>query len=183
MIPDELIEGYLASLLGNSEPGQALHHLMFATAAAADLTPLGIPQTDKLKVHIYAIAPTADVDAGRFITQTIQTAIVEARQRQTLPYFAGLAIEAHTVADDGTEVTENLARRLGADRQLQDHPAAVEVTLLYAACRDGRRWIGEHILTGAEAGTIVGPELRVGAPGPQESGIHKRLVRAAVGLP
>ncbi|HCU49983.1 MAG TPA: hypothetical protein DGG94_09325 [Micromonosporaceae bacterium] len=182
MIPDEVIEGYLGMLFGNSEPGQLLHHLLVATAAPADHTALGFPQTDKLKVTIYAIAPTGDVDAGQFVAKTIRTAIVEARRGETVPYFAGLAMEVHTVDDDGNEVTENLARRLGADRKLQDHPAAVEVTLLYAACRDGRRWVGEHLLTGDRAGTVVGPEMRVGAIGPQESGTHQRLVRAAVGL-
>jgi hypothetical protein len=182
VIPDEVIERYLGTLFGNSEPGQTLHHLLFATADKADHTALGLPRADKLKVTMYAIAPTADVDAAQFVAQTIRKAIADVRQSQTLPYFVGLGMETHAVVTDGNEVTENLARRLHADRQLQEHPAAVEVTLLYAACRDGRRWVGEHFLTGDEAGRVVGPQLCAGAVGPQESGIHKRLIRAAVGL-
>lgn len=182
MIPDDVIENYLSNLFGRSEPGQVIHHLLFATAEPADHTALGLPDPGKLKVAIYAIAPTGDVDADRFVSQTIMAAIAEAHRNKTAVHFAGLAMEAHAVKDDGTEVTGNLARRLVADRKLQEHPGAVEVTRLYAACRDGRRWTGEHILTGPKAGTISGPRLRVGALAPQESGPQQRLVRAAVDL-
>jgi len=180
VIPDGQIDGWLKCVFGNSEPGQTLHHMVFAAAAEGEVTALGLPQ---LKVTIYAIAPTEDVDAGQFVARTIRGAIAEAQQNGTVPHFAALGIEAHSVTGNGDEVSENLGRRLAADGKLQEHPAAVEVTRLYAACRDGRRWTGEHILTGELAGTVRGPQLLTGAVGPQEAGLHARLIRAAVGLP
>jgi hypothetical protein len=182
VIQDEVIDGYLDNLFGSSEPGQTMHHMLFATAGAADRTALGLPTPDGLKVTYYAIAPTEEVDADQFVAQTIVAAIAEARQKDAVVYFAGLAVEGYAVIDDGTELTENLARRLQADRKLEEHPGAVEVTRLYAACRDGRRWVGEHHLTGPKAGTVSGPQVRVGALARQEGGLHQRLVRAAVGL-
>lgn len=182
MITDEQIGNYLACVFGSSEEGAALHNMVFACVPAAHDTPLGLPGTGQLSVTIYAIAPTEDVDTESFIARTIRGATAEARRKNVVPYFAALGVEAHGVPEDGDEVTENLARRLRADRKLQHHPRAVEVTLLYAACRDGRRWSGEHIITGPRAGTVIGPELVTGARQSWETGIHQRLLRAAVGL-
>lgn len=179
MIPQDVIDGYLSSLFGRSEPGQTMHHLLVATANPADGSVLGIPN---LEVAVYAIAPTGDVDAEQLLAETIMTAIVWARRKGAVVHFAGLAMEVYTIADDGNEVTENRARLLLAERRLQEHPDAVEMTRLYAACRDGRRWTGGHILTGPKAGTVSGPHARVGGIAPQEKGMHQRLVRAAVGL-
>lgn len=183
MITDEVIDGYLAIVFGHSEPGQTLHNMIFASSPAAENTALGLPGTGQLAVTIYAIAPTQEVDADKFMALTIRAAIAEAQKNRMVPYFAALGAEAHGVDDDGNEVTDNLARRLHADRQLQNHPAACEVTMLYAACRDGRRWTGKHYLTGPKAGTIIGPNLQSGPVTAKEKGIHQRLIRAAVGLP
>jgi hypothetical protein len=182
VIPEEVIDGYLGNLLGTSEPGQTIHHLLLATADPADLTALGFPEPDKLEVSIYAIAPTGDVNADRFVAQTIAAAVTETQRSGAMVYFAGLAMEVHAVIADGSEVTENLARRLQADRKLEEHPGVVEVTFLYAACRDGRRWTGRHVLTGPKAGAISGPTVRVGKLASQEDGQHQWLVRLAVGL-
>lgn len=183
MISDDVINGYLGTLLGNSDPGQVIHHLLIAAAEPADRTALGFPDPNKLGVSVYVIAPTGGVDAAdQLVAQAIRAAVVEARQNNRVIYFAGLAMEVYAVEDDGTEVTENLARRLTADRKLEEHPAAVEVTRLYAACRDGRRWTGEHFLTGPKAGTVWGPKVCVGALTARESGLHQRLVREVVGL-
>jgi hypothetical protein len=182
VIPDDVIEGYLGVLLGQSTPGQALHHFLIAAADPADCTILGLPQPDKLKVSMYAIAPDSTVDPDRFVAQAMTAAVVELRQNSQVVYFTGLAMEVYGVVNDGTEVTQNLARRLIADRKLEEHPSSFEATRLYAACRDGRRWTGEHFLTGPRAGTILGPTMRVGALMAQESGLHQHVVRAAVGL-
>ena len=182
MIADEAIEKWLRNLFGRSQPGDEIHNLLVATAAAADLNALGLPPRDKLHVTFYAIAPVA-TDGDQYVAQAIRDVIAEAKHKAVLPYFAGLAMEVHSVEDDGDEVTQNLARRLGADRRLPEHPRVVEVTWLYAACRDGRRWTGVHILTGRHAGKIVGPRLRTGPiVAAQESSVHQRLVREAVGL-
>lgn len=182
MIPDDVIEKYLSTLFGNSEPGAVIHSLLVVAADPADHTALGFPDPEKLQGTFYAIAPDETVDADQFVSQAITAAAVQAQKDATVIHFAGLAMEAYTVADDGCEVTENLARRLTADRKLSEHPAAVEVTMLYAACRDGRRWGGEHYLTGPKAGTKSGPQVWVGPLAPQERGSRKRLIRAVVGL-
>lgn len=182
MISDDKIEGYLDTLFGHSDPGDVMHHLLVASAEPADHNALGLPNPDKLAVTLYAIAPDNTVNADQFVSKTIAAAIAEAHDKQATIYFAALAMEVHAVAADGNEATENLARRLGADRKLQEHPAAVEVTRLYAACRDGRRWTGDHILTGPRAGTIDGPQVRVGVLRRREIGPQQRLIRLAVGL-
>lgn len=179
MIPQDVVDGYLGALFGNSEPGQTIHQLMIAAAQPDGRGALGIPE---LGVTLYAIAPDGDVDTDQFIARVITTAVREAQQKQSVIHFAALVLEIHAVNDDGNEVTENLARRMQADRKLQDHPGAVETTLLYAACRDGRRWVGTHVLTGPRAGTVVGPELRLGALARDERGRHTWLVRTAVGI-
>jgi hypothetical protein len=182
VIPDETITRYLSGLFGNSEPGARLHQMMFATAALDDLTALGLPDPAKLQLTIYAIAPTGEVDADAFVAQSIAAAIAEAHHQRIQPWFAGLAMERVMVGFDGNEVSENLARRLRADRKLQDHPASTEATELYAACRDGRRWWGRHLLTGDRAGKITGPMLMGGPLRPREQGPHQALIRQAVGL-
>lgn len=184
MIPDELIERYLDSMFGNSSPGDVVHNMMFATAGPGELNALGLPDPDKLHVTRFVLAPVSEegFDTHAWIAQQIRAAMLEARQRQTVPYFVALAVERHKVETDGNEVTENLARRLSADRRLQDHPAVVEVTTLHAACRDGRTWTGEHVLTGANAGKKTGPQLHEAGEPPPDPGLHQRLIRAAVGL-
>lgn len=178
----EVVEDYLRILFGRSDPGDTIHHLLIASCPPEDRTALGGVQTDKLQLSMYAIAPVGPIDVERFIAQSIRDAIAQQRRDGLVPYFAGLAREMLHLDIEGDEVAENRARRMRADGKLQDHPDAAEVTLLYAACTDGRRWVGEHVLTGAKAGTVVGPELRNGAITAEESGLHKRLVRVAAGL-
>lgn len=183
MISDDLIDKYLATLLGNSDPGDTMHQLVIAAAKATDCNALGLIPPDKINLTVYAIANDETVNPENFVGTVIMSAMVETRAAGKLAYFAGLAIEAHAVKDDGNEVTENLSRRLQADRKLEEHPAAIEVTRMYAACRDGRRWTGEHQLTGPNAGTVNGPKLRVGpVVHGWETALTQRLVRAAVGL-
>lgn len=172
---DAQIDGYLTVLFGHSEPGQTIHHLLVAATE---------PGVDRPDVSVFGILPTEDVNPEEFIAQTIAVAILEAMKAGRSIHFAGLAVEAHAVfyPDDGNEVTENLARRLHADHKLQEHPEAVEVTRLYAAARDGRRWVGEHFLTGPYAGRVSGPTVVAGRFVEVERGLHQRLVRAAVGI-
>ena len=97
-------------------------------------------------------------------------------------HFAGLAMELNEVRSDGTAATENRARLLQSENRLSEHPESVEVTRLYAACSNRRRWVGEHYLTGPKAGVVSGPLIRWGAIGPQEKETHQVLIRAAVGI-
>lgn len=180
MIPDNVINGYLDTLFGHSEPGQVIHHLLTASAGPADHNLLGLPDPDKLQVRIYGIAPDNNVDAAQFIAKTIAGAVIEAKENDAAVYFAGLAVEAHVVLDNGDEVNQNRALRLHTDGELDKHENAVEATRLYAACRDGRRWTGVHILTGVKAGAIRGPKVLSGPLTPGDKGLHPQLIRAAV---
>lgn len=177
MIPQDTIDGYLACLLGNSEPGAVLHHLLVATTAPGAETALGVPS---LSTTIYAIAPESS-DAA-FIARAVMAAVAEAREKKAVIQFAGLASEVFVVMPDGNEVTENRARILGPERRLHEHPSAIEMTTLYAACRDGRRWIGHHFVTGPKAGTIFGPQALTGALYPDERARLRGLICAAVDI-
>jgi hypothetical protein len=182
-VPDDLIDKWLSHLLGQSSPGDVLHHLLVAVADPADQNAFGMPDPDKLQLKMYAIAPTGGVDTDNFIAKQIIGATIEATNDRQLIHFAALGVEYHRVVmsdGGGDEVFENQVRRMQADRKLHEHPKAVEMTQLYAACRDGRRWTGRHYLTGDMAGTIIGPDLRVGALAPDERGLHPKVIRAAV---
>lgn len=182
ILPDDVVDGYLSGLLGTSDPGDTMHHLLVSSGGTAAMNAFGQPIPGKLEVTIYAMAPDDSVDADGFVAKTIMAAVVDARQKNRTIYFAALAREVHVVIADGTELTENLARRLGADKKLHEHPSAVEVTQLYAVCRDGRRWAGEHYLTGPKAGTVDGPTLLQGSLRYDEHDVHRRLLRIAVGI-
>lgn len=181
-ITDDLITSYLEVVFGRSSPGDALHHLLVA-AAKPGRSPLGLVDADKLEVYMYAIAPDRTVeDVDQFIAKVFMSAAIEAHQGGRAIHFAALAIEGYVplIAEDD-EAAENLARRLKAEDKLNEHPSAVEATRLYAACSDGRRWSGQHILTGPAAGTIIGPDLRVGGLADDERGsLFHRLVRKLV---
>jgi len=182
-IAEETLTGYINSLFGYSSPGDTLHHLLIASAAPGSLGPLGVLDSDALKVTAFVIAPDESVESTeRFVDKVIIAAAVEARKEGRVIHFAGLTIEAHTVQlpEDVDERVENLARRLDADGKLEEHPNAIEVTTLYAACGDGRRWVGTHYLTGPEAGRIEGPDLRVGGLAHDERRHHQRMLRKLV---
>jgi hypothetical protein len=181
VISDDTIDQYLGAVFGTSEPGAELHHLLIAAAPAGATSALGgVPE---LGVHMHAIAPVGDssFDANRYVLQCLTAAFIEHRTNGRRVHFAALAMEQMAVLSDGTEATENQARLLAGEHRLREHPAAVEVTVLYAACSDGRRWIGEHILTGPRAGRITGPTPRFGRLGPGESGLHHQIIRIGVG--
>lgn len=178
MIDQDVVDQYLDTLLGHSEPGQSTHHLLVAVQSPAGSSPLGVTG---LEVHLYALVPAGDT-VGRLVAQAIMKAVTDSRLQHTPIHFLGLALEVFAVYDDGDEVTANRAHLLAGEKRLQEHPKAVEVTQMYAACRDGRRWFGKQALTGPNAGQKTGPLLMAGDADIQEGGIHQRLIRAAVGL-
>ncbi len=184
MIATDVVDKYLRTCFGNSEPGDTMHHLLVAEANPNARGPLGQVDPDELRVTIYAIAPVGpDIKPEDFIAQTITAATVQAHQRGHVIHFAALTKEAHVVICDGNdEVMENRSRRMLADRQLEQHPLAVEASILYAAASDGRRWGGTHTLTGPDAGQVAGPTEIVGPIRRSELGIHERLIRMAVGI-
>lgn len=177
MIAEDDITRYIDILFGHSEPGAALHHLLVAAADPGDVDAFGMP---KSMVSMYAIAPDSN-EPEQFIGKAIISAGIDAYKAGRVILFAGFAKEVNVVdTRTADEATENRARRMQAEGKLSEHPAAVEATWLYAACRDGRRWVGNHFLTGAKAGTIIGPDIRVGGLSADERGFHQQLVRKLV---
>lgn len=162
-------------LLTQGEPGQNTHH-MFVVAYAGS-GPLGLPAFKSTGCTIVSDSPAVD----KVTAQSIAALAVEHRGRGETIVFAGLALEQWTV-NSGDKA---LAQRLAARGRLQDHPDAVEVTVVYGACRDGRRWRGQRWLTGPKAGRSEDVELLVGEPTAAEDGGPIRatpLLRALVGI-
>lgn len=183
-IPEELIMRHLDMLLTSSDPGDSMHHLHVITAPPGAIGPLGLPDEKKLETTVYALAPTSP-DVQNFTADVIATAAMEARAADNLILFAALSQEVWTVKlDKGDAASLELSRRLQRESRLHEHPAAVEVTIVYAASRDGRRWRGRRWLTGPNAGTTQDAELLVGPPHPNEgNGVAcAPLVRRLVGL-
>lgn len=155
-----------------------MHHLHVLAAPPGAVGPLGLPDETQIKATIYAIAPDESVSVGEFIAKVVMAAAVEAHDAGTVVLFAALGQEVWTVSP-----MDELARRLGGEGRLSEHPDAAEVTLVYGAARDGRRWRGRHWLTGPKAGTTEDIEPLVGRPQPQEGVVTcAPLLRRLVGM-
>lgn len=183
MIPDDLIHTWLSSLFGKSEPGDSIHSLVIVTERLADISPLGmVADPDKLTSALWTLAPDKTVDGMVFANNAIAKAIVDAKEKDQRIVFAALAMELNAVVYDQPGPIPEHEIQMAREHRLAEHPEHVEVTRLYAACRDGRRWTGSHWLTGPRAGRIKGPSVLTGPLTPQESGSNARLLRHAVGI-
>jgi hypothetical protein len=178
-IPEEMIMAHLDTLLTSSEPGASMHHLHVVAAPTGAVGPLGVPDEKQLAVKVYAIAPDGDVEVERFIAKVIMAAAVEASEEGAVPLFAGMSQEVWTV-----HPMDELGRRLAGQGRLHEHPDAAELTIVYGASRDGRRWRGRRWLTGPRAGTTENVDLLVGRPHPHEGYgvVGAALVRRLVGI-
>lgn len=167
---------HLESLLSTSTAESSLHHLHIVSGPVG---PLGMPDPEKLQVTIYAIAPDETVNAGRFICKTIAAAAVNSAQADHVIVFAGLSQEVWAVVDTDTpELVQDLVRQ----GRLREHPDAIDVTMVYAACRDGRRWTGRRYLSGPRANTTDDVKLLVGPPDHTEASRPAKMVRSLVGM-
>lgn len=180
MLSEDTLMRHLNNMLTSSEPGATVHHLYVVSAPADAVGPLGTVDETRTHTSVYAIVPSGDVDPEMFAAQVVVMAGVEEAKRDAKVIFAGISQEMLTVTE-----ADDLAKRLHRERRLSEHPNVVEATVLYAACRDGRRWRGIHWLTGEKAGTTDNVDLMVGAPTSAEgSGVRAAaLVRRLVGMP
>lgn len=177
-VPDSDILGHLEWLLESSVPGSAMHHLVVVSAAGVG--PLGVAGPDQLGADVYAIAPVGPVDVEDFIERTIVSAAAEQAGQGRTMMFAALGKEHWSV-----QAPDVRARRLMAQGRLDEHPDAREVTSVYGACRDGRRWRSRRWLTGPKAGQSEDVVMMVGRPDPGEGGPiggAAVLLRRMVGL-
>lgn len=180
-VPDEKIEGWLDHMLSQADPGDSTHTLVLAHAKPGAL---GVAELESTYA-VLAYVPTEQFPTiERFITVAISKLAHEARADGPI-YLAVLAVEGVRVnlTNAGEEV-ENRARRMQGDGQLMDHELAEEVTFLYAACADGRRWHGKRWYRGARAGKKDGPlMLQPWQRDRSDRWSSARLLRAVVGLP
>jgi len=166
LIPEDMITRHINSLL-KSEPGDVLHHLHVVSAPASAIGPLGLPDEEKLHVAIFSIAPDDTVDAAEFTVKTIAAAHADNDREDRVPMFAAISQETWAVKTGGAN--DELARQLRRQQRLREHPDVVEITFVYATCRDGRRWRAQRILTGPDADFSRDVELLVGHPNPGEA--------------
>lgn len=178
MIPEEMIHQHLNHLATASEADSKMHHLHVLAAPAAALGPLGLPNPAQVEIAVYAIAADDTVDVDMFVARTVAAAGRDHVERGMLVLFAALAQQAWAVLP-----MDELAHKLRAQGRLFEHPRVADMTVVYAACRDGRRWESKHWLSGPRAGTADEVNLLVGAPPPGEGGLRSaKMVRAIVGL-
>ncbi len=174
-VTDENIEHWLNMLFGHSEPGDAVHRMMTATA----------DPTGEVTVSVTGIAPQAPEVTGMhpdvFVKRGVKDSIDRAAAGGTI-LFAALVMEVCAMTDDVSDEVKAEGRRLMVAGNLQLHQQAIEMTQLYAAARDGRRWMAQHRLTGPKAGQIRGPLMFTGPLDAVERGIEQRMIRRAVGL-
>ncbi len=168
-------------MFGKSEPGAVMHWLIVVREGRG---PLGQPEP---KTDVYAIAPVFDnaSDSEKFIASTVYGAAHDPKAVGPVVLAVFTMELTHVTMDDGAdEVSDNRARVLQASGHLEQHAKAVEVTRLYAAAADGRRWTGMHWLTGSRAGQIDGPTCHgPGSRADLDSWSFARMIRATVGLP
>lgn len=176
-IPEEQIMSHLDNLLTSSKPGATLQYLHMVVAP---MGPLGLPDESKAEVFIYAIVPDESSEATMdFVRKTIVSAALDHSQHKRVPLFAGLSHEFWSVMKDDAD---EMAERLSKEGRLCEHPAAVELTTVYAACRDGRRYQSARYLTGPKAGethdvrTWIGPICQSEGWGLSTSPLVRRLV-------
>lgn len=163
-IPEEMIMSTLDLLLTGSEPGQEIQHLHTIAAPSGAVGPLGLADEGKLKVCVYAIVPDdTPAKTMAFIRQSIVAAAIQHREKNQDVLFAGLSHEFFCVEGGLGEVGRRAeVERLQRAGELHTHPDAVEMTSVYAACKDGRRWQGVRYLTGPKAGQTAGVDMFVG---------------------
>lgn len=178
-IPQEEIDRHLNFLLTSSDPGDTIGGLHIVVAPIGKD---GNPDVDKRETHIFALAcdENAEFKPSQFAVLTIAGAALRYQDEKKMPLFAGIKTEAWAV-----EPFDELAEQMRlTGRPYSEHPNAGEITVVYAAARDGRRWDGTRWLTGPHAGVTEGPNQFTDPIKPEEGvGIIARAIRKLVGLP
>lgn len=175
-IPDEEIDKHLNFLLTNSDPGDVLGAMH---VVAAPRGPRGRPDIDKRETSVFVMACDNTMAPEDFVILTIANTALRFKDSGHTPLWAGLKQEMLSV-----EPFDDQARKLvSAGRSLSEHPRGGEITVVYAAASDGRRWLGRRWLTGPHAGTVEEPTI-IGGPQNQNEGFGymSRAIRKLVGI-
>lgn len=181
MIPEDRIVKCLNFLLGQAEPGAAMHHLSVISCPQGAVGPLGTVDPEQLKQTFASIAyhPVPEETCEQFVARSVMAVGIEQVRTGMTVVFAAISQEMCTVQSPRVD---ELARRLMAQGRLSEHPDAVEATLVYGACRDGRRWQSRRWVTGPQAGKVEDAVMLVGPPTAREGSLPVApLVRRLVG--
>lgn len=154
MISEDSIKKHLDWALHQADPGDDLHHLFLFTAPPDALTAFGTVDEDKVKGMMFVIAAMTgsgetSMSPEQLIQATIKRLRDQFRKSSEQVIFAVLSQELWRLDRAGDDP---LADELLAQGRLQEHPDVTEATMIYAVCRDGRRWRGQRFLTGPRAG-------------------------------
>lgn len=176
-IPEEEITKQLNHLLTSSDPGDSYAHLHVVAAPAAPAT--GEPDIDKRETSVYVLACDNTMDPREMYILAIAKAAVDHTERGFVVLFAAFKQELLSV-----DPFDDEARRLiSTGGTLEDHPNVGELTAVYAAARDGRRWSATRWVTGPNAGDTEAFTTITGTPAPHEGfGISCRAIRKIVGI-
>lgn len=141
-VPEEQVQAIMAGML---EGGPSTTHALRLGVDSGGTNALGVPVLELVHVAIVPEGDRGGLSVDDAIRQMINGAVAQARRLGRV-HVAAFALEAHQYtgmdADAGGPGAQRRAAELAAERRLEEHPDAQEVTLLYAACADGRRWHG-----------------------------------------
>jgi hypothetical protein len=154
---EELMMSQLDFLLSSSGPGDEIQGLHIITAPRG---PLGTPDESQMEVTVYAIVPDETPTATMSLVRKV---IATAAAQDVDVLFAAVRLELWTVTLAGLDARQMAeVGRFQREERLREHPAATEITVVYAACHDGRRWGGVRHLTGPKAGQKEAVNMYVG---------------------
>ena len=159
-IPEEMIMQHMDMLLNSSKPGAELQYLHVISAGKnAARGPLGMPGKSALEAMICAIVPDTPTpqEVPAWIRKACAGIYAEHINEGKTIMFAATGQEVWVAP-----VRNERERRLRAEGRLDEHPEAIEATIVYGAARDGRRWRGMRYLTGPNAGEKVAVDTLVG---------------------
>lgn len=166
-IPEEMIISQLGLLLDQGDADSRMHHMHVVAAKPGALGPLGLPAEGALGTSVYAMFFDQDGPGGieKWITKTIARSRFEHERRGDTILFVALSQSMWMVDEEHFDV---LARKLMHEQRLYEHPHVADVTIVYGAARDGRRWRSRRWESGPKEGTTDQVELLVGRPDPGE---------------
>jgi hypothetical protein len=172
---DNVING-IFRMFGDSKPGDSIHNLI---VVAAD-------RSGKFHTSVYAIVHTPDTTLGWLLSSTFNMAANSTAKDGHTTVFAMLSLEINTTKfpqgiDEASVAERERQLQMRAQHRLDEHEHSREVTMMYSAAADGRRWTGWYEITGPNAGSKTGPTELTGPVTKQEIGLQHRLVRRLVG--
>jgi hypothetical protein len=137
-IPEDAIMFQLGMLIGDTDTSHYLH--VVATEPGAPDGEFG--------TAVYVIDPVKDgAPAADGITTTITQARLDHDRRGATIHFIALNQRMWIVP---AERADPMAHQLQHEGWLSEHPHAAEVSVVYAAARDGRRWRSRPYGSGRE---------------------------------